>query len=274
MPEFRSKSEVADGDHSFAILTCESVGQGDLVDELAVELRALYADVEDVAERLRRQAQELGDVADEVRIDGIISRVLEASIPAPGQHEIKHLDVARNELAELLAHLVIQRRFGAVVPASRIRHKEIPNAPARGLDLLALELDPVKGLASEVKASSQAVSPPAVVESGDDSLRGQFLDFLGDEERMLAELNRLYKQSQEENLDAIAEAMALCVDSDLEIALAPVLLRPETHAGETDFGCFKDEPENFEGREIRFSLICVVGTIEDLAKAVYERARE
>jgi hypothetical protein len=274
MPEFRSTFEAVEGDHNFAILACESLAEGDLVDELAAELRALYSDVEDVAERLRRQAQELGDVADESRINATINRVLEASIPPPGQHKVVHLDVARNELAELLAHLVVQHRFDAVVPASRIRHKEIPGAPARGLDLLALELDPLKGLASEVKASSQAISPPAVVGSGADSLRGQFLDFLGDEDRMLAELNRLYKQAPEENLDAIARAMLECVEGSFEIALAPVLLRSENHAADTDFGCFKDEADDFDGREIRFSVICVVGPIEDLAKAVYEKARE
>ena len=273
MPSFRLVTTDADGVHLYEIVACERAPEIDLIDELAAELRALYTDVEDLAETLRAQLGDLGAVADEGRITNVLERVLAASIPPPGQHTIAHLDVARNELAELPAHLVLQGRYGTLVPASRIRHKEIPNAPARGLDLLGLEFDPLVGVATEVKASAEETSPPAVVGTGDDSLRGQYEAFLNDPDRMIAELNRLYKQADDARREAIAAAILGQVEGTLPIVVAPVLVRPRDRLGDSDFGCFRDQPDRFGGRPVRFSLVTVDHGLEDLAKAVYEKAR-
>jgi hypothetical protein len=273
VPDFRPISGDAQGVHLFEVLSCEAASDDALVDDLAAELRALYADVEDLADRLRKQAEELGAVADEDRIKEVVDRVLAASIPEPGQHKVAHLDVARNELAELLAHLVVQARYGTLVPASRVRHKEIPGAPARGLDLLGLEFDPLRGIVTEVKASDQAASPPAVVESGNDSLRGQFVSFLAKSDRMLAELNRLYKQAAPDDLDSIAEAMASQVDGTLDLVVNPVLVRPSSRHEADDFGSFRSDPDQFDSRPIRFCLVSIDQSLEDLSRAVYDQAR-
>lgn len=273
MPNFTLTSTTADETHVFEILSCEAPPEAELVAELADELRDLYSDHEELAERLKAQAPELEGVIDAPSLESVVDRVLKASIPEPGKHQIPNLDVARNELGELLAHLVLKSRFGTLVPASRIRHKEIPAAPARGLDLLGLEFGPLVGVVSEVKTSSQTTSPPDVVGKNEDCLRNQYVAFLADDDRILAELNRLFKEADEAAKGEIARAIALSVAGKLDLVVHPVLVRPAEHAAETDFGCFQDEPEQFAGRRIRFSVVSIDQPIEDLAKAVYERAR-
>jgi hypothetical protein len=139
--------------------------------------------------------------------------------------------------------------------------------------LLGLEFDPLQGIATEVKASAEDASPPAVVESGDDSLRGQFDAFLADSDRMLAELNRLYKQAAPENLDAIAQAILLHVDGTLGVVVNPVLVRPRERLEDADFGSFREDPDHFDKRPVRFCIVTVGRSLEDLAKAVYDKAR-
>lgn len=273
MPDFTLTSRTTSQDHIFEIVSCEASPDAELVEELADQLRNLYSDHEELAERLKAQAPELESVIDAASLESVVDRVLQASIPEPGKHPIPQLDVARNELGELLAHLVLRSRFGTLVPASRIRHKEIPTAPARGLDLLGLEFDPLVGVASEVKTSSQTSSPPDVVGKNEDCLRNQYVEFLADEDRILAELNRLFKEADEGIKGEIARAIALSVAGELDMVVHPVLVRPAEHAAETDFGCFQDEPEQFAGHRVRFSLVSVDQPIEDLANAVYERAR-
>jgi hypothetical protein len=272
MPEFAPSFSDTVDDHLFEIVDCRPLAGQDLIDELADELRALYSDHVDMAARLKAQASELDSVSDPEGLEAVIDRVLEASIPKPGTHKVPQLDVARNELAELLAHLLVQTRYGTLVPASRIRHKEIPQAPARGLDLLGLEFEPLLGIVAEVKASEQETSPPDVVGEGDTSLRSQCVAFLEDDDRMIAELNRLYKEAGADARNEIAKAIALQVGGELKVVVSPVLVRPAERAHQDDFGCFRDDPAQFVCERVRFSVISVDRPLEDLAKAVYERA--
>jgi hypothetical protein len=141
------------------------------------------------------------------------------------------------------------------------------------LDLLGLEFEPLTGIVTEVKASAQASSPPDVVGEGGDCLREQCKAFLADNDRMLTELNRLFKEASPSVRDEVARAIALHVGEKLDVILNPVLVRPAEHADATDFGCFQEDPDQFACGRVRFSVISVDQSIEDLAKAVYERAR-
>jgi hypothetical protein len=186
---FEEVERVQDGDHTFTVYDCRAEPGEDMVALLADFIRDLYVDPERLKDVLTAAMAEVGDVADPDAITEAVQRTLTAAVPAPGTHPIPHLDVARNELGEALTHLAFEHAHGTVVPASRIRNKEVPGQPARGRDLLGIDDNPLTAVIGEVKSSSDAASPPPVVHTGDDCLRAQFISFLGTDDAVLAELN-------------------------------------------------------------------------------------
>ena len=97
-----------DGDHSFALYNCRAE-EGDLVTVLANTIRALYVNKERLRDLLMAAMSETSAIANTNEIEEAIERTLSAAIPQPGVHPVPQLDVARNELAEALAHVALQR---------------------------------------------------------------------------------------------------------------------------------------------------------------------
>ena len=62
--------------------------------------------------------------------------------------------------ASCRAHLAFSEVHGTLIPASRIRNKEVPNQPSRGRDLLGLEDEPLVAVIGEIKASAEACCKP------------------------------------------------------------------------------------------------------------------
>jgi hypothetical protein len=270
---FELLEHADDGDHSFAVYDCRAEQEGDLVGVLATTIRDLYVDPGHLRDVLTAAMSDAGGVADGVAIEEAITRTLAAAIPEPGAHPIPQLDVARNELAEALAHIAFRSVHGTVIPAPRIRHKEVPDQPSRGRDLLGLEEAPLLAVIGEVKASDEEASPPGVVGSGSTSLRGQFLSFFAAEDALLGELNWALKHGGPEHQSLIAQAIVAHVGGSLPLCAAPVLVRPANVRGADDFGTFKDDPEQFAPAQIRFSVLAVDGALDELARVVYEEAR-
>jgi hypothetical protein len=270
---FHLVEQTNDGEHTFAVYDCRPEEGGDLAAVLAETIRDLYVDPDRLRDVLTAAMNDAGAVADTAAIDEAIQRTLAAAIPEPGTHPIPHLDVARNELAEALAHLALAEVHGTVIPAARIRNKEVPDQPSRGRDLLGLDDGPLVAVIGEIKASAESASPPGVVGDGDSSLRGQFLGFLAVEDALLTELNWALKHAAPEHQDLIARAIMAHILGGLPLCAAPVLVRPVDVRGADDFGTFKDEPGQFAPARIRFSVLTVDGALDELANAVYEEAR-
>jgi hypothetical protein len=148
MITFERLEQTADGDHTFAVYECRPGDDEDLVAVLANTIRELYVKTARLREILIAAMTETGAIVETVPIEEAIERTLSAAIPKPGVHPVPHLDVARNEMAEALAHMALTALHGTVIPAPRIENKEIPNAPARGLDLLGLEDPPLVAVIS------------------------------------------------------------------------------------------------------------------------------
>jgi hypothetical protein len=272
MPRFVALQKVENAPHTFSV--CECLAERvDLADELAAVVREVYVSPGRLKEALTGALHDLGSVADVDALDRAVEQTLSAAIPQPGTHPVPHLDVARNELAEIIAFLAVPELYGTVIPASRIRHKEVPGQPVRGLDLLGVEDEPLTVVLGEVKASSSAQSPPSVVGDGDDSMRAQLRATVDDEQRLLAELNWALKHAPGEHRSLVARALLAHTCGHLQVAVAPTLVRPQGRGGEQDFGVFREDPDQFAPAHVRFSLLYVPGTLEDLANAVYERAR-
>jgi hypothetical protein len=263
------------GEHTYA---CYDVrADEDLVDEVARLVRELYVDPDELMASLRSASAELDSVASSDELILLMDELTAAVVPQMNtQAKFPHLQTPRNEVAEILAYDALQRIHSAIIPASRIREKEIPGAPTRGLDVFALLMEPhVRAVICEVKASSSDASPPGVVGSGDDSMHAQTKARLKDRKSLLTELNWAHKHATDEMRGIVAKALILLARRDAAPPVAaPVLVRPRDKHGVDDFGCFMSAPEEYNPAQVRFLILRIPGTLEEFAERVYARARE
>jgi hypothetical protein len=263
--------------HAFAVFDCAEDDTDVLAAEIAERVRALYVDTDLVAE-FEAASAGLEDLVDPASLIATARRVVEAVVPQPGANpnQPAHLDLPRNELAEVLASELLEHSHGALVPASRVRQKEVPGLPTRGIDVVGLLLEPeLKLVVAEVKASSSASSPPAVVGDGNDCMHAQVLKLVADEKKQFRELNWMKKHATSETAKQhVTRAMLLLGVQNLPVVAAPVLVRPRDRYTPADFGCFKDTPDNYSPATVHFSVVRVPGTLEELAGAAYTKARE
>jgi hypothetical protein len=268
-------SSTVVGEHIFE---CYDVtADDDLIDEVARIVAELYVDPDTLMDSLRRASADLDSVASSSELADLMGEVAAAVIPQMDLNtERVHLQTPRNEVAEILAFDVLRQIHQFLIPASRIREKEISQAPTRGLDIFALMMTPkVRAVICEVKASSSSASPPAVVGSGDDSMHAQTKKRLKDHQALLAELTWAHKHTTPSLRGEVARALILLSRKDAHPPIAaPVLVRPMDKHGVDDFGCFKDAPEEYGPAQVRFSIIRIPGSLEDFAERVYARARE
>jgi hypothetical protein len=249
-----------------------------LIAELADDVRALYLD-DDFDAVLEQAAQDLDAVSDPEAMRELVQSAAQSTIPAPAQRTTQPwLDTARNELGEVICYAALEELFAAVLPAKRVRHKEIPHLMSRGMDALGLAEDPeavhsLRLYLSETKSSSSTQSPPAVVDTGDDSLYQQLQDAVTTRTKVASELARALKYTSDAERDRVARAMILWGTGELATTVVPFLLRPADRHGANDFGAFRSDPSAFDPVHIAFCLVRIDGTIEALSQAVYQQAR-
>ena len=249
-----------------------------LVDELATDIRALYLD-DDFDAVLAQAARDLDAVSDPGAVAELVSSAARSAVPAPAQRTTQPwLDMARNELGEVICYAALEELHGASVLAKRVRHKEVPQLPTRGMDAVALGDDATAPHAlrlylSETKSSSSTESPPNVVDKTDDCLHTQLLNAVRERTKVASELARAAKYLSGVEQMRLARAMVLWGTGELATTVVPFLLRPKERHGAKDFGAFRDEPSAFDPAHVAFCLVRIDGTIEALSQAVYQRAR-
>lgn len=275
MPRFNRHSQQDRDGHRFEAYDCHPDAD-DLVGELAAAVRGLYVDPATLRDRLLEAARDIDDVADVDEIRAAVENVTQAAIPEASVRLAQpQLDTARNELGEVIAYAALERVHDAVVPAKRVREKEVPGLPSRGLDALALsEAEALTLLLSEVKTSDDAASPPGVVGQGASSLQAQLRAIVGSSDRVLVELNWAFKHANEEHEGLVARAILIHTRGELPLVAVPVLVRPARCHRDTDYGIFANDPGSLAPATVRFCLVRLPEELDDLAEAVYRRARE
>ncbi len=280
MPIFRLVTEAqVDTDH-YSHYRCVAETDAGLRTELAEIVRALYVDEHALAGTLREASVGLGDVADNVAIQTWVNEVVAAVVP-PGQTPRgpddpvipPALELSRNELGEVIAHLAAQKIFGTVVPSRRIRHKEVPGRPSRGMDLLGVDRDPPALVLGEVKTSTSRVSPPRVVGDDEGSLRDQLVAYVADRPRVLRELSWALTHVPAAYQAILGEVMLRFLKREVRFVALAALVRPAEIAAESDYGCFRDERAQFRPAVIRFCLVSLDEPIAELARDAYDDAR-
>jgi hypothetical protein len=251
-----------------------------LIANLAPRIRNAYFDVDAAKARLRDAAEELAlfdgsALVTEDEIEEALADELDSVLPADWKGgRPKHTDPQRSELAEILAAEILASIFGAVVPASRILNKEIPDQQTRGVDVLALEdvqSERVTLIIGEVKASSDAKSPPGVVGGMEEKLVG----ITNDARAMRQELIWLRDHCEEEYAELCSRLCArfLLKRGTFSIVIAPILVRTSATLKDTDCGRFRSDASAF-GSDVRFTTIVLdVDDLFEFATTVYQQAR-
>lgn len=280
MPAFRLVIEAqVDADH-YSHYRCVAETDADLRTELAEVVRGLYVDEDALAGTLRDASVGLGQVADDAAIQTWVNEVVAAVVPpgetprGPDDPAIPPtLELSRNELGEVIAHLAAQKIYGTVVPSRRIRHKEVPGRPSRGMDLLGVDLDPPALVLGEVKTSTSTDTPPHVVGDSQDSLRSQLVRLIADRPRVLRELSWALTHAPSAYQATLGEVMLRFLKREVRLVALAALVRPAEIAAESDYGCFRDDRAQFRPAVIRFCLLSVDEPIAELARDVYDDAR-
>jgi hypothetical protein len=277
MARFARHSHHNDDPHRFEAYDLTATDDA-LIAELANDVRALYLD-QDFDAVLEQAARDLDAVSDPDAMRELVRSAAQSTIPEPAQRTTQPwLDTARNELAEVICYAALEELFAATVPAKRVRHKEIPQLMSRGMDALGLADDPhaehrLRVYLSETKASSSTDSPPAVVDSTDDSLHNQLREAIQTRTKVASELSRALKYTAGSERERMARAMVLWGTGKLATTVMPFLLRPKDRQGADDFGAFRADPSAFAPAHVAFCLVRIDGTIEALSQAVYQQAR-
>ena len=276
-PLFEIVDESNVGHHRF--IRVAPVSPDSLVDDLAPRITTPYFNRAEAEERIVRAARELelfqGETLalDDPRIVSALEEELDAVLPATWRGDRpRQLDVQRSEFAEIIAADLLSNLFGTRIPASRISHKETPDQQTRGADVMGWEGEApsLVLVLTEVKGSTQDVSPPSVIKGMQDKLRS----LITDRRALLQELIWLRDHAADEHVRECANA---CVSFQLrkpnfELLAAPILLRSADRVAETDPGQFLSEPDSL-GAPVRFASIVVEADLFELAQAVYQRAR-
>ncbi|MFB8405415.1 Hachiman antiphage defense system protein HamA [Streptomyces sp. NPDC055912] len=270
--------EVIDGHRYVHVVPAD---QAQFAHAIAPLVTAHYFDEADVRERLLRSAQELtlfsGESFEisEQDVQLALTEERDAVIPEPWKGDRKkHLDVQRSEFGEILASEALKQIFGTSIPASRIKHKEIPDQQTRGADVIGLEdIDQpsVSLILGEVKGSQDKKSPPGVVSGMEEKLG----ELIGNRRALLQELCWLRDHAEEGYVAVCSRLHASFVlkREKFKITLAPLLVRTSDTHHEKDPGAFKSNPQGF-GKRIRWVSIVVEGDLFEIAQEVYRIARE
>ncbi|MFC9991199.1 Hachiman antiphage defense system protein HamA [Streptomyces globisporus] len=248
---------------------------------IAPLVTAHYFDEVDTRARLLRSAQELSLFSgesfaiSEEDVQLALSEELDAVLPEAWKGDRKsHLDVQRSELGEILASEALKQVFNTEIPASRIRHKEIPDQQTRGADVIGIEKAQQEKptlVLGEVKGSTDQKSPPGVVSDMEKKLS----ELVQNRRALLQELCWLRDHAEEPYVSACSRIHASFIlkKDHFDIVLAPLLVRSSSTHNENDAGVFKKKPENF-GKPIRWVSIVVEGDLFEVAQEVYRIARE
>jgi hypothetical protein len=273
MQYFELNDQYSEDGHEFA--SYDLLPGDDIDAALAALVRDLYIEPETLIRQLRAASANLDGVCDEVAVRRAVDLVAEACIPQKDGEtsQPEQLHVTRSEVAEILALAAMDEIHQILVPAPRVRNKEISSAPARGLDVLGIDASGLLAI-TEVKASSEQKSPPRVVHSNNDSMWHATKARL-EPAAIIQELNWALKHAKGKDKDVVAQTLLLyCSEEPPSPIIAPVLVRPIEAYGSNDYGKFKSHSNEWNPSKVKFLLIRIAETLEEFSSRVYAHASE
>ncbi|MBF8436537.1 hypothetical protein I0Q91_05575 [Halanaerobiaceae bacterium Z-7014] len=263
--------EVVTNEHNryYGFDLCISLDNEAEINNLANKVKKFYTDLESLSEKLP-----VTGPLETVMLENLIKH----RVPEWSDNGIDNFQVVRSEFGEIIAQLTLMDYFETEFHLNRLKRKEIPMLPTRGIDFLGIEFDneiPVLVL-GEVKVSTEKRNPPGVVHNpGDDGcLEIRIPHLLSDQEKITSELAYYL-----ENVSADKKELYIDIfnrltneESTLVIIGNPFLLRDAEAYSIEDLGNLLEYDSN-EYQKVRFVIVKIAEDINKLSKKVYDMAR-
>jgi hypothetical protein len=200
-------------------------------------------------------------------------------------------DIYRSDLGELLMTYYFEEKLPEgerfIIPLKNITFRERAELPGRGLDAIGyrrISDGQIEILLGEAKVSADRNSPPAVVDSNDDSLYKTHLKHKNDVPTVMRRLTDYARRLNAKDAAAILGFVILSTStnknsphiSTLPITYGCTLIRDHTCVNEdTDFGKLKSKSVNFEPNKVHFSILSFSNkSIEETVDLFYQKVQE
>jgi hypothetical protein len=194
-------------------------------------------------------------------------------------------DIYRSDLGELLMTYYFEEKLPEeerfIIPLKNITFRERAEFPGRGLDAIGYKYSDgiVEILLGEAKVSAEQKSPPAVVDSTDDSLYKTHLKHKNDVPLVIQRLSDYAKRLNDKDATIIGFAI-LCIDKNItdkyEITYGCTLIRDYSCVDDTkDFGKLKSNQAKFEQGKVNFSILSFSNKcIDETVNLFYQKIQE
>ena len=194
-------------------------------------------------------------------------------------------DIYRSDLGELLMTYYFEEKLPDgerfIIPMKNITFRERADQPGRGLDAIGYKQSDgkIEILLGEAKVSADKKSPPAVVDSSDDSLYKTQLKHKNDTPLVIQRLCDYARRLN--NTDASIIGLAIvCLQSNLNdkcrITYGCSLIRDYTCVNEaTDFGKLQSNKAKFDDGKVHFSILSFSDkSIKETVDMFYQKVQE
>jgi hypothetical protein len=194
-------------------------------------------------------------------------------------------DIYRSDLGELLMTYYFEEKLPEeerfIIPLKNITFRERAELPGRGLDAIGYKYSKgtVEILLGEAKVSAEKKSPPAVVDSNDDSLYKTHLKYKTSTPLVIQRLSDYARRLNAKDATIIGFAI-LCLNKNItdkcSITYGCTLIRDYTCVNvPSDYGKFKTNETEFEPGQIQFYILSFSNkSIDETVDMFYQKVQE
>lgn len=194
-------------------------------------------------------------------------------------------DIYRSDLGELLMTYYFEEKLPDgerfIIPLKNITFRERAELPGRGLDAIGYKQsdEKVEILLGEAKVSEEKKSPPAVVDTANDSLYNTQLKHKNDTPLVIQRLCDYARRLNYTEAEIIGFAI-LCLEHNIPdkctITYGCTLIRDYTCVNETsDFGKLQSNKTDFGDAKIHFSILSFSDkSISETVNMFYQKVQE
>lgn len=244
----------------------------DWLEQLAAEYQRLRTQSQAPVEPLSFEGVEVLDV------EGVERMLIAACVPT---YEPGNFGVIRSDLAEVILATIQTDHYGCEYGYRGVRDRELIQLPGRGIDQIGVEIIETKDgtrialVLGEAKASTQAACPPTVVDSAADCLRTQHLGHIED---FSTTLDKVKNASRHASSPLVAQSLRIAArllelkDDRASVVAASLTIRPTGATVPDDFGSFHASPGDYGPARVRFMLVKLPESIDEIARQVGELA--
>lgn len=193
-----------------------------------------------------------------------------ATTPVRGEG---NFDVVRSDFGEVLSYMILEEVHSTKFGYLSVRDRETIQLTGRGIDAIGVEdTDPLTLALCETKVSDEDRTPPQVVDSTGDSLRGQHeshvADLAGATARKVFDAARRARDPHTRTLmTAAALFLQEAAFDRIAVVLVCFLVRPADRTSEADVGSFGDDIASLAPGRVRFMIATVADRIDAVVNA-------